>query len=173
MTDVLWLISCLGLAALLRMFAAELVRVKGSSMQDTLQTGQFLWVNKWAYRVGAPQRGDVVICHYPGRYMDRWKIFRQCFVKRVVGLPGESISLAEGVVHINGQPLDEPYLSESHTRFKPNREMQTLGPDEYFLLGDNRDRSNDSRRVGPICRRDIIGRVERVLWPIKARRRLR
>lgn len=173
MTEVLWLLLCLALAVLLRIFAAELVRVKGSSMRDTLQTGQFLWVNKWAYRTGVPRRGDVVICHYPGRYMDRWKLVRQCFVKRVIGLPGESISLVEGVVHINGEPLEEPYLSESHTRFKQNRDAVVMGPDEYFLMGDNRDRSNDSRRVGPIRRRDIIGRAERVLWPVRARRSLR
>lgn len=173
MTDMLWLVVCLGAAVLLRVFVVELVRVKGNSMRDTLQTGQFLWVNKWAFRRGSPQRGDVVICHYPGRYVDKWKLFRQCFVKRVVGLPGESISLVEGVVHINGLPLQEPYLSESHTRFKQNRDAQTLGQDEYFLMGDNRDRSNDSRRVGPICRKDIVGRAERVLWPIKARRSLR
>lgn len=173
MTDVLWLALCLGLAAVLRIFVAELVRVKGNSMRDTLQTGQFLWVNKRAYRIGTPKRGHVVICYYPGRYVDRWKLIHQCFVKRVVGLPGESVSLVEGVVHINGQPLEEPYLSERHTRFKQNCEARTLGPDEYYLLGDNRDRSNDSRRVGPIRRQDIIGRAERVVWPIRARKCLR
>lgn len=173
MSDVVFLAACVAGAVALRLFAAELVRVKGGSMRDTLQSGQLLFVNKLVYRTGTLQRGDVVICHYPGRYADKWKLIRQCFVKRVIGLPGESISLVDGVVHINGEPLQEPYLSESHTRWKQNREAVTLGADEYFLMGDNRDSSNDSRRVGAIRRKDIIGRAERVLWPVNAWRSLR
>lgn len=170
MMDMLWPLLCLALAVLLRIFAVELVRVKGGSMRDTLQNGYILLVNKWAYRIGMPRRGDVVICHYPGRYVGKHKLIRQCFVKRVIGLPGESVSLVDGVVYIDGEPLLEPYLSEKHTRLKQNREPVTLGTGEYFLMGDNRDSSNDSRRVGPIGRRDIIGRAARVLWPVKARR---
>ncbi len=170
MRDVLWLLLCLSLAALLRLFVVELVRVRGGSMRDTLENGCILLVNRWACRIGAPQRGDVVICHFPGRYAGKHKIIRQCFVKRVIGLPGESVSLVEGVVHVDGEPLQEPYLSESCTQWKQNREPVTLGADEYFLMGDNRDSSNDSRRVGPIRRKDIIGRAGWVLWPGKPRR---
>lgn len=170
MRDVLWLLLCLSLAALVRLFVVELVRVKGGSMRDTLENGYILLVNRWACRIGAPQRGEVVICHFPGRYVGKHKIIRQCFVKRVIGLPGESVSLVEGVVHVDGAPLQEPYLSESHTRWKQTREPVTLGENEYFLMGDNRDSSNDSRRVGPIPGKDIIGRAGWVLWPGKIRR---
>lgn len=173
MMDVLFVLLCLGAALCLRLFVVELVRVKGSSMRETLKSGQLLLVSKWAYRTGEPRRGDVVICHYPGRYADRWQLIRQCFVKRVVGLPGESVSLAEGVVCINDEPLQEPYLSGNHTRLKQTREAVVLGEREYFLMGDNRDSSNDSRRVGPIHQKDIIGRAERVLWPVTDWRRLR
>lgn len=173
MTDLLFCLVCLGAALCLRLLVLELVRVKGGSMRDTLQNGYVLLVNRLACRLGTPRRGDVVICHYPGRYAGRHKLIRQCFVKRVIGLPGESVSLVEGVVHINGQPLQETYLNPGHTRLKQNREPVTLGEDEYFLMGDNRDSSNDSRRVGPICRKDIIGRAEWVIWPIRTRRRLR
>lgn len=157
-------------AVCLRLFAVALVRVKGGSMRDTLESGNVLLVSRLAYRLGRPRRGDVVICHYPNRYVGKHGLIRQCFVKRVVGLPGESISLVEGVVHINGEPLQEPYLSEIHTRRKESREPVPLGQDEYFLMGDNRDSSNDSRRVGAIQRKAIIGKAQRVLWPVKARR---
>ena len=171
--DLIWLVCAIFLALLIRQYAVEFVRVKGSSMRSTLQNGEVMLVTKAEYLVGGPQRQDVVICLYPGRYMDKWKLIPQYFVKRVIGLPGETISIQEGVVHIDGVPLEEPYLEERYTQRKSSMEPVTLGEDEYFVMGDNRDNSNDSRRIGPLKRKAIIGHVRWVLWPIKGLRRIR
>ncbi|MGN0779270.1 MAG: signal peptidase I [Aristaeellaceae bacterium] len=165
MADIILFVCMLAAAVALRLTVVELARVKGSSMQPTLRTGQWLLVSRLAYRLGQPRRGDVVICHYPGRYLDRWKRIRQSFVKRVIGLPGETIAIIEGVVHIDGQPLDEPYLDPMRNRFRRSMPERVLGPDEYFVLGDNRDSSNDSRRVGPLPRSMMVGRVCQVIFP--------
>ncbi|MGN1019970.1 MAG: signal peptidase I [Aristaeellaceae bacterium] len=163
--DVIIFLAALAIALILRLTVAELVRVRGSSMLPTLRTGQWLLVSRLDYRLGRPRRGDVVICHYPGRYMDRWKLIPQCFVKRVIGLPGETIEIIEGVVHIGGEPLSEPYLDPARCRFRRQMPARTLGEDEYFVLGDNRDSSNDSRRIGPLPRGMLVGRVRRVIFP--------
>lgn len=169
--SVVWI--DLALAALMiaaRLFLFQIVFVKGRSMLSTLEHHQVLWVSMLDYRLRAPQRGDVVICHYPGRKMKNLP-FLMNFVKRVIGLPGETIEIIEGAVHINGLPLDEPYLDPAHTRFHANRPAVILGEDEYFVMGDNRDNSNDSRRVGPLKQKMIAGRVKRILLPLaKARR---
>jgi signal peptidase I len=153
--------------ALVCIFLIQPVRVEGTSMCDTLQNGEIMLVNKAEYLFSGPKRHDVVICYYPGRYMDKWKLLKQYFVKRIIALPGETIAIEEGVVYINGQPLEESYLSEEMTRRKTSMEPRTLAQDEYFVMGDNRDNSNDSRRIGPVKRKAIIGRVRRVLWPLK------
>lgn len=163
--DVMLFLAILALAVILRLTVMEIARVKGSSMQPTLHTGQWLLVSRLDYRLGSPRRGDVVICHYPGRYMDRWKLIRQSFVKRVIGLPGETIEIIGGVVHIDGEPLQEPYLDPARCRFRRQMPTRTLGEDEYFVLGDNRDSSNDSRRIGPLPRSMLVGRVRRVIFP--------
>lgn len=166
------LIGAILLALLIREFIFEPIRVKGSSMRSTLENGEMLLVAKIDYLLGEPQRHDVVICHYPGRYLDKWKIIPQYFVKRLIGLPGDTVAIEEGVVYINGMPVEEPYLDPKHTRRKPNMEPLTLEADEYFVLGDNRDNSNDSRRVGPLKRGMIVGKVRRVFFPFKAWRKI-
>ena len=163
--DFLLILIALLLLLTVRHFLFEPVRVKGSSMLPTLKNGEWLWVSKLDYRTGTHRRGDVVICFYPGRYLDQWKMIRQYFVKRVIGLPGETIAVEDGVVHINGEPIDEPYLDPARTRYRRHMDARTLGPDEYFVMGDNRDSSNDSRRIGPITRDMIIGRVRQVIFP--------
>lgn len=164
------LVLVLGLAA--RLFLFEIAVVKGGSMRSTLENGEVLLVSRLAYRLGDPQRHDVVICHYPGRMMKRLPFIRQQFVKRVVGLPGDTVEIIDGVVHINGEALAEPYLDSTRCRFRTNRPPITLGADEYYVLGDNRDNSNDSRAIGPIKREMIVGRVERVLFPFRAWRKI-
>lgn len=165
----LCLLACL---LAVRQFLFEPVRVKGSSMLPTLHTGQLLAVSKAAYLTGEPQRGDVVICHYPNRYADPWRLFRLYFVKRVIGLPGETVEIVEGVVHIDGQPLEEDYLDPARNRSRRSMDARTLGPDEYFVMGDNRDSSNDSRRVGPLPRDMLVGRVAGVLFPFSEAHRI-
>ena len=163
--SILSVIIALAVAFLIRTFLFEFAFVKGRSMMPTLQNGEMLFVSTLAYRTGDPQRFDVVICHYPGRMMKHFKRIPLNFVKRVIGLPGETVEIIEGVVHINGEPLEEPFLHPRYHKFRTNREAITLGPDEYYVMGDNRDNSNDSRRIGPLPRRMIVGKVLRILLP--------
>lgn len=160
------------LLVLFRRFCFEPVRVKGRSMLPTLQNGDWLLVSRADYRRSQPRRGDVVICFYPGRYLDPWKLIRQYFVKRLIAFPGETIAIEEGVVLINGEPLDEPYLDPAKVRYRRTMQPRVLQPDEYFVLGDNRDSSNDSRRIGPLSRRMLVGRVRRICFPRRRARSL-
>lgn len=171
-----WLFEVLGAAALalvLRFFVLSFAWVKGRSMLPTLEDRDLVFVWRLPYCFGRPQRQDVVICHYPGRYWKNRKPLPTSFVKRVIGLPGDTVAFADGQVLVNGRPLHEPYLDPQRTRFFRDRAPMTLGRDEYFVLGDNRDNSNDSRRVGPIKRRAIRGRVVCVLFPFRRIRRVR
>ena len=159
-----WQFAAVLLAALaLRRWCFELIRVQGNSMNATLRSGDILWVTRCDYRNRLPQRQDVVICYYPGRYLQRCRWIRQRFVKRVVGLPGETVSICDGVVHIDGRPLQEPYLDPRRNRRLCQMEPVTLGEREVFVLGDNRDSSNDSRHIGPIPLDMLRGKVRRVL----------
>ena len=160
------------LIVLARLFLFQLVIVKGRSMLSTLENKQVLWVTMLDYRLRAPRRHEVVICHYPGRMMRRIPFMPENFVKRVIGLPGETVEIVEGVVHIDGAPLCEPYLDPAHTRFHGSRPPVTLGADEYFVMGDNRDNSNDSRLVGPLQHKMIVGHARRILWPLRKARSL-
>lgn len=94
------------------------------------------------------------------------------FVKRVIALPGETIRIEEGVVYINDEALEEPYLDPAFNRIPRHMEPRLLGTDEVFVMGDNRDHSNDSRRIGPIPTRMLMGIVTRVWWPIGAWRHI-
>ncbi|MDY5219211.1 MAG: signal peptidase I [Eubacteriales bacterium] len=149
------------LALLLRFFVCMLVRVKGRSMQDTLHNGDFMLALRYGL-FGRIRRFDVVICRYPGR--------KGHFVKRVVGLPGERVSMTEGALYINGAEVTEDFPLRRSLRGFDER---TLGPDEYFVMGDNRPCSSDSRRVGPIHRRAILARVCCVFLPLRRRQRIR
>ena len=168
--DVMLFLGMLALAVILRLTVVEIARVKGSSMQPTLRTGQWLLVSRLDYRLGSPRRGDVVICHYPGRYMDRWKLIRQSFVKRVIGLPGERLEIRAGQVYINGGLLDES--SYFAGRMLTSDGTWAIGERELFVMGDNRNGSKDSRAdsVGPIPYDQVVGKVRAVIWPIGNRR---
>lgn len=150
-----------------------LMLVRGSSMLSALHHGDLLAVSRLAYLRGAPQRGDIVICHYPRRWIHPRIHIPQNFVKRVIAVPGDTLCCEEGVLLLNGEPLEEPYLDPLYTCRRLFLTPRTLGPDQYFVMGDNRDNSSDSRRVGPLSRKAIIGKVTRVLLSphaIKARR---
>ena len=154
----------LALALVLRLYVVNLARIKGRSMLPTLHDRDYALVWRLPYRLRTPRRGEVVICHYPGRKMKRLPFLPQAFVKRVIALPGDTVEWQEGVLLLNGEPLKEPYLDPARCRSLRTRPPRTLGPDEYYVLGDNRDASNDSRSVGPLRRRDIRGRVVAVLF---------
>ena len=154
-------------------------KVDGSSMHPTLEGGQYLLVNKLVYSqidterlsrilpfwskdrpsghfaIHPPQRGEVIVFRFP-------KDPRKDFVKRVVGLPGETVELRRGVVYVDGTRLEEPYLTDRDNSTRP---AVLLGEEQYFVLGDNRPSSNDSRNWGPVPEKNVVGKVWVVYWP--------
>ena len=143
-------------------FAVQAVHVEGLSMYATLDNNDYLIANKIDYRLHAPQRGDIVILRPPTNNSTD-------FIKRIIGLPGERILIRSGVVYINGHRLDEPYLPEawvSDTNWPDNSSGRVMGADEYFVMGDNRNRSQDSRFFGPISRDRIDGKAWFRIWPL-------
>lgn len=139
-------------------------KIEGTSMSPTLAPAEYILVSKVAYAAfGDPERGDVVV------FLD-WNN-AQDYIKRVIGLPGETVDVHDGAVWINGRALDEPYLNGVPTNGGSG--PLTLGPDEYFVLGDNRGNSSDSRMQGPLPRDHIIGRAWLTYWPLPNVRRLR
>jgi len=147
------------LMALVLYFLIDLVlgrvRVENISMEPTLQPGQFILVNKMAYRLGDFRRGDVIIFHYPRNP-------NEDYIKRVVGLPGETIAIHDNKVYVNNQPLDEPYIAAP-----PQYTGEwTVPPDQVFVLGDNRNQSSDSHSWGFVPHDLIVGRALVIYWPL-------
>ena len=178
---VLTVVAAVLIALPIRAFAFELVRVDGRSMNSTLADGEIMFVSKldyastWLYfpwqddaskekapRIttgGDPKRFDVVICRYPGRGDTN-------FVKRVVGLPGDTVELRQGYLYINGEKYDEPYIRDEYR----SGSGSTYGPEvvpegHFFVMGDHRNNSNDSRAQGAITRDMIVGHARSVLFP--------
>ncbi len=130
------------------------VRVDGFSMNPTLQDGEYILVNRLAYKIGNPVRGDIVVFSFP---MDP----RQDLIKRVIGLPGESISVQDGKVMINGVPLEEPYIAAP-----PIYNGTWEVPEgQLFVLGDNRNESKDSHEWGLLPVENVVGRAILIYWP--------
>ena len=151
------------IALVIRTFLFEPVRVDGHSMDDTLANGEIMFVTKPEYLAGDPQHGDVVICHYPDRGNTN-------FVKRVVGVPGDTLMFVDNVLIRNGEVVDEPYLTPSRNQNGFSMLPITLGENEYFVCGDNRDNSHDCRNLTngvpeAITRDMIIGHVRYVVYP--------
>ena len=136
--------------------------VHGRSMEPTFVEGQRLIISRVNYMVGNPQRGDVLVFNSPQSDSDDPSL-----IKRVVGLPGELVEIRDQEVYINGERLDEPYIKEPCTRQCRDRQWQ-LENDEYFVMGDNRNVSNDSRAFGPIKHSAIIGEALFRYWPLNA-----
>jgi signal peptidase I len=145
-------------------FAVQAVHVEGLSMWATLDDNDYLIANKIDYRLHAPQRGDIIILRPPTNNSTD-------FIKRVIALPGEKLLIRSGVIYINGHKLDEPYLPEEWTN-DINPTPWSLGDggvipaNEYFVMGDNRNRSQDSRFFGPITRDRIDGKAWFRIWPL-------
>jgi signal peptidase I len=160
---VLTLGSAVVIALLIRTFLFEPIRVDGESMCDTLQNNEIMFVTKPEYLFGEPQRGDVVICKYPGR--------TENFVKRLMAVPGDTIEVRENVVYVNGEELDETYLTPSRNQNGFSMAAMTLTDDQYFVMGDNRDNSHDSRnyygwdKPATLNRSQIVGHVRFVVFP--------
>ena len=153
---VIWIAVFALICILLRLFVFHLVRIEGGSMEDTLCSGEIALVTSFDYRFGAkPARGDVVECRFPGRV--------DTYVKRVIGLPGETVELREGKTYIDGAAVSEPYVFSIAEDYSVS-----LGENEYLVLGDIRCESYDSRAadMGPIGKEDILGRVRLCVWPL-------
>ena len=168
---VLTLLAAVVIACLFRMYIAEPIRVDGTSMTNTLQDGEIVLVSKLDYLFGEKQRNDIVICRYPGRMngsvnigaavsLDSYTLF----VKRLVALPGDTVEIKDGHLYVNDEMVPDPEYQGSVPR---NFEKITLGEDEYFVMGDNRRTSHDSRSddVGPISASAIMGKVKCVILP--------
>ncbi len=145
----------------IRFFIVSPFVVDGESMHPTFENLNYLIVDELVYRFEAPMRGDVIVFRYPNNP----SIF---FIKRVIGLPGETVSINHGIVTItkaNGStlPLSEPYVVNEDATYTKD---VTLGSDQYFVMGDNRPNSSDSRVWGPLPRKNIVGRVDLRLLPV-------
>jgi signal peptidase I len=148
----------------IRFYVIQPFIVSGSSMEPTFENGQYLIVNELDYHIGNPQRGDVIVFKYP-------KNTSEYFIKRVIGLPGEKVLIQNGKVIIyntanpNGFTLNESYLPAGLYTEATTDQAITLGPDEYFVLGDNRPASSDSRFWGDVPSNDIVGKVVLRAYP--------
>lgn len=130
------------------------IRVDGHSMEPTLQSGEFVIVNKLAYKFGSPGTGDVIVFHYP-RDPD------QEYIKRIIGLPGDKVKINNGTVYVNEQSIVEPYIAAP-----PNYQSELDVPaNSLFVLGDNRNNSSDSHNWGSVPIEYVIGKALVVYWP--------
>ncbi|MBX5495760.1 MAG: signal peptidase I [Bryobacteraceae bacterium] len=148
------------LAIIVILFLYQPVKVEGTSMMPSLVDQERIFINKFLYRfgLGKVERGDMVVFWFPG---DTSK----SYIKRVIGVPGDVVSIDHGIVSVNGRPLEEDYVPEEY------RDRQSMAPivvpkDHYFVLGDHRSSSNDSRFWGPVPRQYIYGKAVFVYWPL-------
>ncbi|MGN0299547.1 MAG: signal peptidase I [Lachnospiraceae bacterium] len=146
-------------------YVAQRTSVDGESMMDTLQNGDQLFVEKVTYRFSDPKRFDIIVFELK----DDPKIH---YIKRIIGLPGETVQIVDGYIYINGQLLEENYGKDDIIdKAGYAADPVVLGADEYFVLGDNRNNSTDSRnaiRVGKVKRSQIVGRAFIRVWPFKS-----
>ena len=147
----------LALAMVIVVFLYQPVKVEGTSMAPLLTDQERIFINKFVYRFEPIERGDVVVFWYP---LDRTK----SFIKRVVGLPGEAVEIRQGKVYVNGKRIEEPYVLPEYLDSSSYAAVHVpLG--QYFLMGDHRDSSNDSRVFGPVADRYIYGKAVFAYWP--------
>jgi signal peptidase I len=152
------LLIAIGLALVIIVFLYQPVKVEGTSMAPLLSDQERIFINKFVYRFEPIQRGDVVVFWYP---LDHSK----SFIKRVVGLPGETVQIRQGAVYVDGKVVPEPYVPpqyEDPSDFGP----KLVPPDSYFVMGDHRISSNDSRVFGAVASRYIYGRAVFAYWPV-------
>jgi signal peptidase I len=161
------LVIALSIFLVVYLFLLQPHQVNGKSMEPNFQTGDYVLTDKISYRFGSPQRGDVVVFHAPasancpqGTGCD--------FIKRVIALPNETVEVKNGQFYINSDPLNESYIPDSMNTEAGNyirSNSVTLNSDEYFVIGDNRPYSSDSRAWGPIDKSMIVGKAFFRYWP--------
>lgn len=146
-----------------RSFILQPFLVDGSSMEPNFHNKEFLLVDRINYQFKLPRRGEVIVFKYP-------KDPSQDYIKRIIGLPGENVKIEDGQVFINSLPVDEKYLPRTSQTNLPNKLNildLTLAQDEYFVLGDNRNNSSDSREWGTVPKENIIGRAWFAVYPLE------
>ena len=164
LNTAIYLLCVLGAVWLVITFVGQRTEVEGASMENTLHNGDNLIVDKLSYRFHDPERFDIIV--FPFQFQDN-----TYYIKRIIGLPGETVQIMDdGSIYINGEKLEENYGMEV---IKPETigraaEPIELGDDEYFVMGDNRNNSSDSRKdmVGNIKRENIIGKAWLRIWPV-------
>jgi len=156
------IVVVLAIMVMIYLFIMSPQEISGQSMEANFHNGEFILTNKIEYKFGDPKRGDIVIFKSPSnKEID--------YIKRVIGLPGETIRLSNSTFYINGKKLDEPYLTPGTYTFggsylKENTDI-VVPPGKYFVCGDNRPHSSDSREFGPIAKEDFIGKALLRYWP--------
>lgn len=155
------------IAVVLIVFIYQPVKVEGTSMMPALTDQERIFINKFTYRfgIGSIDRGDMVVFWFP---LDTSK----SYIKRVIGLPGDTVAIDNGVVIVNGKRLSEEYVPEAYRDHQSYPEIQ-IKPNNYFVLGDHRSSSNDSRSWGTVPRKYIYGKAVFVYWPLDKMGRLR
>ena len=158
---LVYVAAVVGITFLIITFVGQRTYVSGSSMENTLHHGDNLIVDKITYRFKDPSRYDIIV--FPFRYEEN-----VYYIKRIIGLPGETIQIEDGTIYVDGEVLYESYGREVMKSAGLAADPVTLGEDEYFVLGDNRNDSTDSRdpNVGVIHRDEIIGRAWMRIWPL-------
>lgn len=150
------------IAFFVRFFLFQPFVVEGSSMEPNFHNNEYLLVNKLSYRLTEPKRGDVIVFHPPTAPGVN-------YIKRIIALPGETVEIRDGEIYVNSTKIDEPYIPQERTLVRNSEAANlkaTLSQGEYFVLGDNRDHSSDSREWGNVPKENIIGRAWVVLFPM-------
>ncbi len=155
------------IAVILIVFIYQPVKVEGTSMMPTLTNEERIFISKFNYHfgIGGIERGDMVVFWYPND-------ISKSYIKRVIGLPGDTIEIDRGQVIVNGRTLEESYVPPDY-RDHTSYALRTVPPDDYFVLGDHRSSSNDSRNWGYVERKLIYGKAVFVYWPLSKIGRLR
>jgi signal peptidase I len=153
------LVVSVAISAFIIIFLYQPVRVEGTSMLPMLEDQDRLFINKIAYRVGEIHLGDVVVFQYPRDHT-------KSYIKRVIALPGDALRIDRGRVYVNGRRLQEPYVPNRFSDDRSQPEM-VLPAHEYFVMGDHRSISSDSRDFGPVDRNLIYGKAVFVYWPME------
>jgi signal peptidase I len=159
------LVISLAISAFIIIFLYQPVKVEGTSMMPSLDDQERIFVNKFVYRLEPIQRGDIVVFRYP-------RDPSKSFIKRVIGLAGDHIRIEEGRVFVNGQPLEEDYVPRAYADQRSYKEL-TVPADSYYLLGDHRGMSNDSRDFGAVNQSFIYGKAVFGYWPMDKMGRVR
>ncbi len=153
------LVICVAVSFFIILFVYQPVKVEGGSMEPGLEDQEHIFINKLVYRFESIERGDIIVFRYP-------RDTHKSFIKRVIGLPGDRIHISFGHVFVNDHPLPEPYVPSDYLDARSYDEI-VVPNNAYFVLGDHRSMSNDSREFGPVMRGYIYGKATFGYWPME------